>query len=208
MLASTRPAAFAAFVWLLAAAASTGAAQEIHMRPVVRPPPVTLEELKQLQGSPPTGPCSLPNPEPALVPARYFELPDTSRLELAAGWESRPLYDSDAGYIDLRLATPDSTRLALSRQRNGAHGRTYLRYRNRELAKGETCTVAADSVGAIWDLYEPDPGIPNNPRPYQALGAVVTSAGHWYNVTVWSSSVPARARAVSTITALLLRQRE
>jgi hypothetical protein len=78
---------------LLVAVSSSAAAQEIRMRPVVRPPPVTLEGLKLLQGTRPTGPCSLPSPQPALVPARYVELPDTSRLELAAGWRQRPLLE-------------------------------------------------------------------------------------------------------------------
>jgi hypothetical protein len=193
---------------LLVALSSSAAAQEILIRSVVRPPPVTLEGLKLLQGTPPTGPCSLPSPQPALVPAQHVELPDTSRLELAAGWRQRPLVEVNQGLIDVRLEAPDGAAVHLLRKRNGAHGRTFWVYRNGENAKGTTCTVQADSVGAIWNLYEPDPSAPPSiRRRYGAFGEVVTPAGRWYGVTVWSTSISDRDRAASTITALLLRQR-
>lgn len=193
-------------VVLLVVVASNAGAQEIRIRETVRPPPVNFAGLKLLTGKPPSGPCSLPAPQPAQVPAGYLELRDTSRVELAAGWETVPPSNADPSSIDGRMLASDGSTIALQRQRNGAHGRSFMKYRNFEDAKGITCFIQADTLGAIWDLYEPDPAMASSRLRYAAFGEVVTPAGHWYHATVWGAVPFERDRAASTITALLLRQ--
>ena len=174
----------------------------------ITPLPTTFAGLQLLPGPSPSGPCEVSSPPPDTVAVTSISLPDTSHLLLVAGWQQQPLVEGDQGHTEARLAGPADARISISRMRNGAQGRHFLIYRSGVLPEGRACWVRGGSAGAIWASYEPDPGVPDDPRPFLAFGELITPAGRWYRLTVSSRTAQDRDRAASTITALFLRQRQ
>ncbi|MEA2760823.1 MAG: hypothetical protein QOD47_107 [Gemmatimonadaceae bacterium] len=168
------------------------------------PPPTTFVGLRQLMGPPPTGPCVLPSVRLLVDSLNPITLGDSATLRLPPGWQTSALHPRDDEYADTRLALPGGARILIQRQRNGARGRSYLMYRPGVLAKGTTCTLERAQTGAIWSRYRPDPQDTTRLLKYTALGAVVTPAGHWYSVSLWTASESDQSRLASILTEAML----
>lgn len=172
------------------------------------PPPTTFAGLQRLEGPRPTGPCAFPSVTLSLDSLSPIALGDSATLRLPAGWQASPLRPGDDEYTDTRIALPGGNRARIRRERNGAHGRSFLEYRLGERAEGTTCSFERGQTGAIWDLYLPDPQAPTRVLKYTAFGSVITPAGFWYSVDLSTTSATDQSRLASILTeAMLLPQR-
>jgi hypothetical protein len=168
------------------------------------PPPTTFAGLRQLMGPPPSGPCAFPSVTLSADSLNPIALGDSATLRLPPGWQTGPLRPGDDEYTRTRLALPGGNRALIQRERNGAHGRSYLMYRPGVLAKGTTCTLERGQTGAIWSLYLPDPQDTTSVLKYPAIGAVITPAGFWYTVNLWTTSGADQSRLASILTEAML----
>ena len=191
---------------LLLGAARSADAQEILIRRVVLPPPTTFQELREKPGRAITGSCDLPSvtisPD-SLVP---IVLADSSTLHLPTSWQARPRLQWDIENGSDVLGGPDDTRLRIARQKNGATGRSFRRNQDDSEAIGTTCAVDRGDIGIVWSFYEPDPGVPDNPRPFVAFGEVMTPGGRWYKVSLWATGRTEMARVAAGFTEAVLRK--
>jgi hypothetical protein len=180
-------------------------AQDIQIQRLELPPPTTFAGLQQLKGPAPSGPCAFRSVTLLVDSLNTIAVGDSTTLRLPRDWKTRPLLPGDDEYTHVRLAAPDDNRVRVQRERNGAHGRSFLMYRSGERPEGATCTVERGQAGAIWSFYPPDPqDTTTGSRKYTALGAVITPAGFWYSVSLWTSSAADQSRLASILTEALL----
>lgn len=196
------------FVVAVLALAVECEAQDIRIRMAdPLPPPTTFAGLQQLHGVRPSGPCAFPS---VTVPADSLSsivLGDSATLRLPAGWQTSSPGPGDHEDTDTRIAIPGGSRVRIRRERNGAHGRSFLEYRLGERVDETTCSVERGQIGAIWSRYVPHPDTTRVLR-YPAFGDVITPAGSWYSMTLWTTSDADRSRLASILTeAMLLQQR-
>lgn len=196
-------------VLALSALAVECEAQDVIIRlPEPLPPPTTFAGLQQLEGQRPSGACALPSVILSADSLTPMVLGDSATLRFPSGWKTSALRPSDHEYTDTRLALPDGNRVRIRRERNGAHGRSFMMYRPGEVAEGTTCSLDRGRTGAIWSLYLPDPQDTTSPLRYTAIGAVITPAGFWYTVDLRTTSAADQSRLASILTeAMLLPQR-
>ena len=192
------------FVLALFALAVECEAQDIIIRRAELPPPTTFAGLKQLSGPLPSGPCAFPSVSLSVDSLSPIALGDSATLRLPPGWRTSPLHPSDDEHTRTRLAAPGDNRVLIERQRNGASGRHFLMYGSGELPEGATCSLERGQTGAIWTFYLPDPQDTTGVRKYVALGSVITPAGVWYSVTLWTSSAADQSRLASILTEAML----
>lgn len=171
-------------------------------------PPTTFTGLRQLKGPQPTELCFFPSISMSVDSLKTIALSDSAILRFPADWQKSPLLPGDDEHTHTRLALPGGNRILIQRQRRVAHGRPYLMYRPDELAEGTTCSIARDQAGAIWSFYQPDPADTTGALKYTALGDVITPAGFWYTVLIWTTSAAEQFRLADILTqAMLLSQR-
>ena len=172
------------------------------------PPPTTFAGLRKLMGPVPSGPCAFPSVTLSVDSLNPIALGDSATLRLPRGWQKSPLRPGDDEYTSTRLSLPDGNRALIQRERNGAHGRPWMKYPSRVDAKGSTCSLERGQTGAIWSLYLPDPQDTTVVLKYGAIGSVITPAGFWYTVNLWTTSAADQSRLASILTeAMLLPQR-
>jgi hypothetical protein len=183
-------------------------AQDVRIRMAdPLPPPATFAGLQKLQGTRPTGPCAFPAVTLSADSLSPIALGDSTTLRLPRGWQTSSARPGDHDDTDTQLALPGGNRVRIRRERNGAHGRSFLEYRLGERPEETTCSVERGQTGAIWSLYVPHPDTTRAVR-YPAFGDVITPAGFWYSVTLWATSDADRSRLVNILTeAMLLPQR-
>lgn len=190
--------------WVLIAVPSLGIAQEIRVRRVEVPPPTSFGELLKRRGPEPSGPCSLPDPVRDSAGWTPLALADSVSARLRTGWARVPGLPGDDEYSETRLGGPDNAHVRIRRERGQASGRHYLMYQGGTVPKGRTCTVDRDAAGAIWTFYAPDPDVPVSTRPFGTFADLITPAGSWYSLTIWTPSAEAAARAAGAITEAML----
>jgi hypothetical protein len=183
-------------------------AQDIRIRMAdPLPPPTTFAGLQQLMGPRPTGPCAFPSVTLSADSLSPIALGDSATLRFPPGWQTSPAHPGDHEYTDTQLALPGGNRARIRRERNGAHGRSFLEYRLGERPAETTCSLDRGQTGAIWSLYVPHPDTTRVLR-YPAFGDIITPTGFWYSVTLWTTSAAERSRFASILTeAMLLPQR-
>jgi hypothetical protein len=177
---------------------------QIIVRRVELPPPTTFAGLEQLRGPTPSGPCTFPPVSLSVDSLSPITLGDGATLRLPTDWRTSALRPSDDEHATTRLAAPGHNRVLIERKRNGATSRQYLMYRSGERPEGTTCSLKRGQTGAIWSLYLPDPQDTTGLLKYTALGSVITPAGFWYNVTLWTSSAADQSRLASVLTEAML----
>lgn len=195
---------FLCFVVLCAAGKAD--AQDIQIRLATSPPPTTFVQLKAQPGRKIAGPCVLPIVSIALDSLVPIALADSATLRVPPDWQARPRLEYDIEVGSTVLGGPADSRVRIERVRNGALGRSFLRYRDDSDAIGPTCEVDRGDVGVIWTFYEPDPGDQNLGRRFGALGEIMAPGGRWYKVSLWASGRAERAHAASSFTEVVLRQ--
>jgi hypothetical protein len=178
-------------------------AQDVIVRRVELPPPTTFAGLKQLGGPVPTGPCTFPSVSLSADSVSPIILGDSVTLRLPRDWRTSPLGPSDDEHTRTRLVTSGDNRVSIERKHNGASSRNFLMYGNGERPEGTTCWVDRGQAGAIWTFYQPNPQ-DTSVRKYGAFGAIITPAGFWYSVSLWTSSVTDQSRLASILTEALL----
>jgi hypothetical protein len=179
-------------------------AQDIQIRRVDLPPPTTFAGLRQLPGPIPSGPCAFPSVALGVDSLNSIVLGDSTSLRLPPEWRTQPLLPGDDVYTHTRLATPGDNRARIEREVR-AHGRSFLMYPSGERPEGATCTVERGQAGAIWTFYAPNPHDPTTgARNYTAFGAVITPAGFWYSVSLWTYSAADQSRLASILTEAML----
>jgi hypothetical protein len=191
-------------VLALFALAVESEAQDVIMRRVELPPPTTFAGLQQLSGPLPSGPCAFPSVSLSVDSLNPIALGDSATLRLPPGWRARPLLPSDDEHTQTRLAAPGDNRVLIERKRNGASSRQFLMYGSGERPEGMTCSLERGQTGAIWTFYLPDPQDTTGARKYAALGSIITSAGLWYSVALWTSSSADQSRLASILTEAML----
>lgn len=192
------------FVLPLFALAVECEAQDVVIRRVELPPPTTFAGLQQLRGPVPSGPCAFPSVSLSVDSLSPIALGDRATLRLPPGWQTSPLRPSDDVHTRTRLSAPGDSRVLVERKLNGAIGRQFLMYGNGERPEGTTCSLDRGQTGAIWTFYLPDPQNTNSLLKYTALGSIITPAGFWYSVTLWTSSVADQSRLASILTEAML----
>jgi hypothetical protein len=178
-------------------------AQDVLVRRVELPPPTTFAGLQQLSGPMPSGPCTFPSVSLSADSLTAIVLGDSATLRLPPGWRNNPLGPTGDEHTRTRLVTPDDNRVSIERKRNGASSRDFLMYGTGERPQGTTCSLERGQTGAIWTFYPPNPQ-DTSVRKYGALGAVITPAGFWYSVSLWTSSVSDQSRLASILTEAML----
>jgi hypothetical protein len=169
--------------------------------------PTTFGGLRQLHGPQPSELCLFSPVTMSEDSSKAIVLGDSATLRLPSGWQTSPLQPGDDEYTLTRLVLPGGNRVLIRRERK-VHGRPYLMYRPDELAEGTTCSLARDQAGAIWSLYPPDPHATPGVQKYIAIGDVITPAGLWYSITLWTTSSADQFRLAGILTeAMLLPQR-
>jgi hypothetical protein len=182
-------------------------AVEVEAQDAERPLPTTFASLQQLDGPQPSGLCFFPPVTMSKDSSKAIALGDSAMLRFPSGWQTSPLLPGDDEYTSTRLALPGGNRALIRRERKVAHGRPYLTYRAGQLAEGTTCSLARDQAGAIWSLYLPDPQDTTAIQKYIAVGDVITPAGFWYNIFLWTTSSADQFRLAGVLTqAMLLPQ--
>jgi hypothetical protein len=182
-------------------------AQDIRIRMAdPLPPPTTFAGLQELHGTRPTGPCAFPAVTLSADSVSPIALAESATVRVPRGWQTSAFRTGDHEDTDTQLALPGGNRARIRRERNGAHGRSFLEYRLGEHPEETTCSVEHGQTGAIWSLYAPHPDTTRDLR-YPAFGDVITPAGSWYSVTLWATSDAERSRLVNILTeAMLLPQ--
>jgi len=198
------PTRFASILFAVVTIVGRGEAQEILIRRAVSPPPVTYQGLLKLKGTAPSGPCRF---NPASLPADSLmpvALGDSATLRLPSGWRIRAPMQGDDAYTHLRLDVEDAGRVRIERERYGGRGRHSLMYKNGERPEGTTCAVDRGQPGAIWTFYLPDPADAGYRFPYIAMGALMTPAGRWYNLSLQTTTAAEQSRLAGMLTELML----
>ena len=180
-------------------------AVESEAQDAEQPLPTTFAGLRQLDGPQPSGLCFFPPVTVSEDSLKAITLGDSATLRFPPGWQTSPLLPGDDEPTSTRLALPGGNRALIRRERK-AHGRPYLTYRPGELAEGVTCSIARDQAGAIWSLYPPDPHDTPGGQKYIAVGDVITPAGFWYNIFLWTASSADQFRLAGVLTQAMLLQ--
>jgi hypothetical protein len=183
-------------------------AQDVLVRPVIKPAPVSLAELKTLPGHVPSVSCDFETLPLDSTKLSRITLKDSATLMLAKGWNRLPAHESDVGFDVTRIAPLGKARARIQRERNGAKGRAFLMYRSGDTPEGYTCFVQRGEVGAIWTFYDPDPGENESPLRFGVFGDVMTPARRWYRVSAFSATPDEREYVAKMFTELLMLQRE
>jgi hypothetical protein len=182
-------------------------AQEVRLSPEVKPPPVTLSELKALPGPTPDHPCPFAPVDPDSSKPTPITLADTTLLFLPQGWQLLPQPESDPESDETRVRTPDGSRIHIALERNGAKGRSFLSYGpGKALPRGESCTLDSGDLGAIWTFYGPDPAALDGLLPFVAFADLMAPGPRWYRVTISSKTTQERELVARRITNLLLHR--
>ena len=181
-------------------------AVECEAQDAEQPLPTTFAGLQQLDGPQPSGLCFFPPVSMSADSLKAITLGDSATLRFPSGWQTSPLLPGDDEYTSTRLTLSGGSRVLIRRVRKVAHGRPYLTYRRGELAEGATCSLARDQAGAIWTLYLPDPQDTTSGQKYIAVGDVITPAGFWYNIFLWTASSADQFRLAGVLTQAMLLQ--
>lgn len=179
-------------------------AQGVMIRRVELPPPTTFAALQQVSGPPPSGPCAFPPVSLSVDSLNPIALGDSATLRLPRDWRTRPLLPGDDEHTDTRLIAPGDNKVMIERERNGASSRKFLMYGSGETPAGTTCSLDRGQAGAIWTFYLPDPQDTIHARKYAGFGSVITPAGSWYSVALWTSSSADQPRLASILTEAML----